>query len=255
MAEQRNLKLDLFALALLAIVVFFALALVTYSPADPVSELIAPLGAIYQADELVYPPNERVTNACGRLGATIADIMLTTLGIGAYFFVISLAVLDIMLLRRRKISMPMVRGLGWLASLLGMTTISALLWSQLSPGPVTGSGGMLGTLAGGMLQMYFATIGSVILAASLLVCGLLLCTDYAIVGVSKRAVAVALIALRLRRTRKNSADAVEAESDEEDDELPSFFFDEALAPSNKTQRHRSAEVNKLLREKLAQPPV
>jgi len=41
---------------------------------------------------------------------------------------------------------------------------------------------------------------------------------------------------------------------EADDELPEFFFTEPLAPSNKSQRHRSAEVNKILREKLAQPP-
>ena len=37
---------------------------------------------------------------------------------------------------------------------------------------------------------------------------------------------------------------------EADDELPAFFYAEALAPSNKTQRHRSAEVNQHLRELL-----
>ena len=42
---------------------------------------------------------------------------------------------------------------------------------------------------------------------------------------------------------------------EEDDELPAFFYDEPLAPSNKVQRHRSAEVNELLRKMLAQPPA
>jgi aldehyde:ferredoxin oxidoreductase len=38
---------------------------------------------------------------------------------------------------------------------------------------------------------------------------------------------------------------------EEDDELPAFFRDEALPPSNKQARHRSAEVNSHLRELLA----
>ena len=41
---------------------------------------------------------------------------------------------------------------------------------------------------------------------------------------------------------------------EDDDELPAFFWDEPLAPSNKVQRHRSADVNKALRELLAQQP-
>jgi aldehyde:ferredoxin oxidoreductase len=35
---------------------------------------------------------------------------------------------------------------------------------------------------------------------------------------------------------------------EEDDELPAFFFDEPLAPTNKTARHRSVDVNASLRE-------
>ena len=38
---------------------------------------------------------------------------------------------------------------------------------------------------------------------------------------------------------------------EADDELPAFFYREALAPSGKTARHHSAEVNRRLRELLA----
>ena len=38
---------------------------------------------------------------------------------------------------------------------------------------------------------------------------------------------------------------------EKDDELPDFFYDEPLAPSNKAARHRSAEVNRSMRALLA----
>ena len=38
---------------------------------------------------------------------------------------------------------------------------------------------------------------------------------------------------------------------EQDDELPEFFYTEALAPSNKKARHRAAEVNRSLRDLLA----
>jgi len=38
---------------------------------------------------------------------------------------------------------------------------------------------------------------------------------------------------------------------EKDDELPEFFYTEAIAPSGKTARHHSAEVNRSLRELLA----
>jgi len=44
----------------------------------------------------------------------------------------------------------------------------------------------------------------------------------------------------------------EAGFTEEDDEFPSFFFDEPLEPTGKTQRHTSAAVNKHLRELLQQ---
>ena len=37
---------------------------------------------------------------------------------------------------------------------------------------------------------------------------------------------------------------------EEDDELPEFFYSEPLAPSGKTARHRSADVNRVIREAL-----
>ena len=37
---------------------------------------------------------------------------------------------------------------------------------------------------------------------------------------------------------------------EDDDELPAFFYDEALEPTGKTARHRSGEVNRALRDLL-----
>ncbi|MBT7760913.1 MAG: aldehyde ferredoxin oxidoreductase, partial [Rhodospirillaceae bacterium] len=37
---------------------------------------------------------------------------------------------------------------------------------------------------------------------------------------------------------------------EEDDELPSFFYDEALEPTGKVARHRSGQVNQHLRKLL-----
>ena len=38
---------------------------------------------------------------------------------------------------------------------------------------------------------------------------------------------------------------------EKDDELPAFFYAEALAPTGNTARHRSAEVNRQLQALLA----
>ena len=60
MTEKRNLRLDLIALALLAVFIFMALALLTYSPADPVTELVAPFDRLYHPDVLVHPQNPTV---------------------------------------------------------------------------------------------------------------------------------------------------------------------------------------------------
>ena len=55
MLENRNLKRDLLALALLAAVIFLAASLFSYDPADPPAKL-------------VYPPHSQPANVCGYLG-------------------------------------------------------------------------------------------------------------------------------------------------------------------------------------------
>ena len=51
--------------------------------------------------------------------------------------------------------------------------------------------------------------------------------------------------IRMEKTFNTSAGF-----NEEDDELPEFFYSEPLAPSGKTARHRSADVNRVIREAL-----
>src|SRR5436190_14629454 len=107
-----NLKRDLLALGLLALVVFLGAALVTYDPADAVVEPIAPLNLLYQPDQLVTPANSHVHNVCGRWGAMAADILLSAFGVAAWYVVGSLGVLDLTLLRRKAIDTPLLRAFG-----------------------------------------------------------------------------------------------------------------------------------------------
>src|SRR5690606_8728941 len=107
MAEARSIKLDLAALALMAMCVFLGMSLGTYDRADSL-------------DALVYPAPDNTANACGRSGALAADLLLQGLGVGAYYFVGSLALLDGWLLARRPVTQPGLRTLGWVMSLLAM---------------------------------------------------------------------------------------------------------------------------------------
>ncbi len=168
MFEQRNLKLDLLALGLLATVIFLAAALLSYDPADPPSQL-------------VFPHHAHPVNMCGHWGAIGSRLLLEAFGWGAYYLVVSLAVLDAVLLTRREISQPWLRAGGWLLSLLGVATLAALALPGLSPGPVIGAGGYLGATGRGLLQTQFASLGAYILTVSMILGGLLLCTDYALV--------------------------------------------------------------------------
>jgi S-DNA-T family DNA segregation ATPase FtsK/SpoIIIE len=170
MFEERNLKCDLAALALLALVIFLTAALFSYDPADPPSSL-------------VFPPHLQIHNTCGRSGAIVARLLFESLGIGAYYLIVSLTVLDAVMLLHRRITQPWLRAGGWMISLVGLTTLAAMALAKLSPGPVIGAGGYLGATGRGLMEMQFARVGAYIVSVSLLMGGLLLTTDYVLIRI------------------------------------------------------------------------
>jgi S-DNA-T family DNA segregation ATPase FtsK/SpoIIIE len=165
MFEDRSLKLDLCALALLALAVFLGVALWTYDPADP-------------PGTLVWPASDLIRNACGRTGALAAHHVLEGLGIGAYYLLGSMSVLTLLLFMRREIDQPVLRAIGWAVSVVGLTTLAALAIPDWTPGPVVGAGGQIGAMGRGFLETHFAQAGSFIFALSVLLAGVLLSTDY-----------------------------------------------------------------------------
>lgn len=165
MFENRSLKLDLCALVLVAGVAFLSVSLWTYDRFDPPSLL-------------VDPPNQAIRNACGVAGAFTSNFLFESLGFGAYYLLGSLGALTAMLFMRREIDQPMIRAIGWLVSLVGLTTLAALLVPNWTPGPVIGAGGYVGAMGRGLLEMHFATAGAFIFTLSVLAAGLLLATDY-----------------------------------------------------------------------------
>ena len=182
MLEQRSLKTDVFALAVLALTIFLGAALLTYDPADPPSKL-------------VYPEHSQITNVCGKWGAWTSFLLFTAIGVGAYYLLLTLAVLDFALLARRQVTDFFLRAVGWALSLIGLTTLMATALPQLSPGPVIGSGGYLGAAGRGLLETNFAFVGGCILSVSLILCGLLLCTDYLLLRIAGWIMSGPLLAL------------------------------------------------------------
>ena len=222
MLDNRDLRQDLIAIGLFGLVLFLGISLLTYDPADPVAEPVAPLNWLHQPDPLVYPQHTVPSNACGYWGAWAADLTFSTLGYSAYFALFSLAAVDWTLLRRRQLQSPWLRSTGFLLTLAGITTLLGLLLPHWSPGPVSGSGGYLGTLGSGLLELQFATLGSSVLAFSITLCGLLLYTDYELLNVSQRLMANLPTGFRtpkLRLPRRRVDTASFAEDDLDEDEL------------------------------------
>jgi S-DNA-T family DNA segregation ATPase FtsK/SpoIIIE len=178
MFDDRSLKLDLCAIALLALALFLGVSLWTYDRTDSPSAL-------------VWPASSQTHNACGSAGAYTAHYLLSSLGLGAYYAVGSLAVLMVLLFGRREIGQPVLRTVGWAVSLVGLTTLAALAVPNWTPGPVIGSGGYIGAMGRGLLEMHFARAGAYIFALSVLVAGLLLVSDYVVFRLAAVAAGIA----------------------------------------------------------------
>ena len=185
--SERNLKQDLIALAIGAFVVFLTTALLTYHANDKVEPLISPLNHLYQADVVQYPQSTFVQNMCGPLGATTADLLFSLFGFGACYLVGSLGVLVVALLRRVEVDSPAIRIGGWAVSCVGVCTCLALTIPLATPGPVYGSGGMLGAMTHTALTGSFATTGGLIIGLSMFFGGMMLATDYMLIGITTTA--------------------------------------------------------------------
>ncbi len=174
---DRSPKFDALAIVLAAVTLLLVLALGTYDRYDPPSQL-------------VWPPNAEVRNAAGRVGATVAHTLLEMMGVGAYYLVGSLGVLAGFVGMRRTIDQPVLRTVGWALSLVGVSTLGALALKGWSPGPIIGAGGYLGAMGRAWLESNFATAGAFLFALSVLLAGLLLCTDYFVFRAAAAATAV-----------------------------------------------------------------
>jgi S-DNA-T family DNA segregation ATPase FtsK/SpoIIIE len=183
---QPDFLRDIGAILLIAVTVLLALSLITRNPADPIDEPFWPISAVYSPDTLVYPQAEQITNACGYWGALIASAMMQTIGFSSVLVVAAIGGVAVALLRRGKLNAPVLRSLGGTLVVLATSSVSALWPSQPEGIPVIGAGGYLGAMTSTWLLEHFAPLGAWILTLTVLVIGVLLTTDYAILYASRK---------------------------------------------------------------------
>ena len=99
MNDRHRLKTDLLALGLLAATVFVALSLFSHDPGDPPAAT-------------VYPARTAPLNTCGTLGAFVSHVLHSAFGVGAWFVLVVMVVVDVRLFSRKTEHDPLVRGFG-----------------------------------------------------------------------------------------------------------------------------------------------
>ena len=164
MNENSRLKTDLLALGLLAVTVFSGLALASYDPADPPASV-------------VYPAREITLNTCGAVGALVAHSLLNTFGMGAWFVLLSAALVDISLFARRQPADPTLRTFGWFLMVVAVCIACRLVGPGWGRVPMIGSGGYVGVFGLELLEQQFSFTGTLLIVLTLFSTGSLLAAD------------------------------------------------------------------------------
>jgi S-DNA-T family DNA segregation ATPase FtsK/SpoIIIE len=150
---------EIIVVAILMATGFGLLALATYHPGDPAWSVAA---------------DDPVRNYAGPVGAYVADVLLSFLGLGAYLLVAGIAVQGF---RHLFGGWPRLRAVGrWLGLAAALVAASGLLHLGWTPPPEplgeTGAGGILGYLVGGGLIPFLNFPGTVLVLTGFLLMGL-----------------------------------------------------------------------------------
>ncbi len=214
MLDYQRLRNDLLALGCLALVVFLALSMASYDPADPPASM-------------VYPARATVANWGGQPGAVAANGLFAGMGEAAWGLVAVLLLFDIRLFSRSETPDPGVRMIGGGLFVAAFCLVLQLLIPTWGRGPVIGSGGWLGAWAGAVVDKHFTLTGGLIVAGTLATTGLFLLADH---GLSRWVVAGLLLPFRIllwpfrpwikRAAREDSADEFPAIASDPLNDLP-----------------------------------
>ncbi len=163
------------ALGLFAVALFIGLALYSYDATDPPSSMI-------------YPPRAFTQNLCGPSGALIASNLINAFGLGAWFVLFIVLMVDLWMFSRNTVRDPALRLMGAWAILMALCVLLQIVTPRLPPAPAVGSGGYLGAWGRVLLTENFSTAGSMVILGTFLCVGLMLTTESLFFGLVGRCI-------------------------------------------------------------------
>lgn len=182
-SNPRSVRWDLVGTCMIALAALIGLSLITYDPADDLTRVFGkpPSGGMdtwYSAK--AFPPNTKIQNACGVVGAIISQALLQGTGIGAYLVLFLTALSGVVCFRQRPWASPLGRSIGWTLVFVAICTLPGRFGIHPNLSVPIGGGGYLGALTNLWMDRNLAHGGGVILVLGCFVGGLLLSTEYAI---------------------------------------------------------------------------
>ena len=141
---------------------FLAASVLSFHPADP------PSGA-------VYPPNNPVRNWCGAVGAHVAYYVLSSIGDGAYPFLLFVVTASLLWLSDTRFDDKAFRVIGGALLVLAVSVASAMM--AVTARLPEGNGGVLGLGVWMFLRPRLGAFGTTLMMIPVALVGLVLLTD------------------------------------------------------------------------------
>ncbi len=201
MEIQRSVRWDVAAVVMFSASALLWLSLLTHDGSDNLGEISGVIGEVYRPMPPAYkdPPNQKIQNACGYLGALTSDVLLQATGIGSYLIAMLLCLSGVVMLKQEPWASPLGRSVGWTLILVAVCCMPSRFGIvPRIPVPI-GAGGYLGALCNTWMDNHLAHVGASILVLSVFVGGLLLSTEYALLRYFGFAASGGLIAIKYFR--------------------------------------------------------
>ncbi|MBI3535206.1 MAG: DNA translocase FtsK 4TM domain-containing protein [Deltaproteobacteria bacterium] len=116
--EQRTLASEIISLGLFGLALFSFLALLTYMPGDP---------------SFFSNIKDNAQNACGRIGALVSSLLLSTFGLGAFLLPVLFAFIGTLLFKKEGGWVKTLSTIsGMVISIFALTTFLSLQWKYWS---------------------------------------------------------------------------------------------------------------------------